>query len=171
MTLIDELQERVEVKSRELNLLLKLNRIRDQINKPKTILRDIVELMESELEAKFCVLIGIDLESKRTKVLSFTQIDDNLIDYKLILRRDIIIKALNLQKLGIWKAKDLIKDRVVDQIEVATLPLKIRNQKMGTLLIGRKREFNKYDKEILDIASEIISSILYQIAFMKSKCK
>jgi hypothetical protein len=171
MTLIDELQQRIQTSQKALNIILKLNRARNQIKRPKKILKDIVELMLKEFEGKFCALVKIDLEKKKIRVVSFAQIEDNLIDYKLILRKDIVKKAINLQKIGVWSVKDLIKNRVLDPIEVATIPLKVEQKSLGALLIGRKKEFDKSDKEIIETSKVAISSILYQIEFMERYCK
>jgi adenylate cyclase len=118
--------------------------------------------MQRELEAKFCALIVADQESNQVELRAYTQIEDDLIDYKAIFDGDIPKRAVNLQDLSIWNTKDLIKNRVIDSLQVATIPLKIDKEPVGALLIGRIKRFDLDDKRVIDSAKVMIDSAIIQ---------
>ncbi len=162
-SLIDELQKKLQIKTKELNIILELDKIRDKFNSdPDRLTKEIVKLIQKEMEAKFCALIVDNKESNQAEIRAYTQVDDNLIDYKSIFKEDIAKKAVSLQDLSIWNTKDLIKDRVIDALQVVTVPLKINKEPIGALLVGRKKSFESEEKRVIDSAKNMIDSAIIQ---------
>jgi adenylate cyclase len=150
------LRDRFELKQRELNLILAIDRIRDTVSEPPAMLTAIVNALAGQLQANLCLLYLVDRETGELELKAASDRGQHVDRLDPGTARDLAQRAAEAEGVVIGQGDGV-------SIALAKIPLPGRNLQTGALLLARAQPpFDQDDVALLKIAESQIDSALMQ---------
>lgn len=165
------LQEALDLKQRELDLLLAIDEIRDTVPEPVAMLTSIVELLAERLEAGFCLMFLRDRETGELELRAASDRTQCLGQWQSVITRELAEQAMRQDDVTIWDGLADVpaqppRDLPVDG-QLAAVPILVSaDERLGALLLARsQRPFDAHDVQLLKTAEDLIDSAVIHWAW------
>ncbi|GAK49525.1 adenylate/guanylate cyclase with GAF sensor(S) [Candidatus Moduliflexus flocculans] len=164
---IEQLQDMIERQQRQLQLMLAVDDIRDSLPEPADMMQALASALAEHLRADLCLICLYDsetgeLHSKAVKDRSgcFGQFDRERV-------QELEVRAQGLFAVNIWEGdavpSALAGKTCAEQVTVAAVPIFLKEQRLGVLLVARLHAaFDQHDIELLTIAESLLDSAVIQ---------
>jgi len=159
---IKTLQNALALKEKELNLAMEIDRIRDTAPEPEIMLTELVNLLANELDAELCALSLVDRETGQVEVKAINDRSEAIAPHERLLSPELAARAVNLEQLMLWQEGELFDDAPADELQIAAIPILLNGERLGALLLARRRPFSPEDTQLLDTAEDLIDSAIIQ---------
>jgi adenylate cyclase len=157
----------VEQKEKEMNLTLAIDHIRDTLPEPSGMLTAIANVLADQFQAELCLMCLLDRESGILELKAINDRRDPLGQLEAVITRDLAQQVVETDTVAIWKADEVLPESALaelpDGIQLAAVPIILRDQPLGALLLARsKQPFTADDVALLEIAESQIDSAVVQ---------
>ncbi len=180
------LRDKFELKQKELNLVLAIDRIRDTAPEPSAMLTAITDVLADQLQANLCLLYLVDRETGELELKAASDGSEHFDCLDPATARDLARRAIETQGVVIGQEDELrsaldlslpsgtshpsspshpsgTSQLVGISIALTGLPLPGRDLAVGALLLARSRPpFDQDDVALLKIAESQIDSAVMQ---------
>lgn len=162
------LQEQLDLKQKELDLVMAIDRIRDTIPKPEAMLSAIVNLLADRLDAEACWLALADRESGKLELKVVNDRTGNLGQFGELFSSQVAGRAAQLTRLTIWQGQELFPAGagagIPPALQLAAMPVILgRENRLGVLLLARSHTpFTPTDMQLLAVAEDQLDSAVIQ---------
>ena len=162
------LRGRLALQQRKLDLMLKIDHIRDTVLEPSAMLAAIANVLTDQLQADLCLLCLLERETGELELKAFTNRGERLGELKPIITRELGERAVRADDVVIWEASDVLPQADQAQLppglQLVAVPIVMgTNERLGALLLARSRPpFGPNDVELLKTAESQIDSAVIQ---------
>lgn len=158
---LETLRDRFELKQKELNLVLAIDRVRDTATEPLAMLATIVNTLADQLQADFCLLYLVDPE---TGELDLKIVDDGgeRFDHPCpATTRDLAYRAIETGDIVIRQEDEV--PHSLGPSQLAAVCIRLTQEPLGALLLARTgTSFDRDDVALLKTAATQIDSAVVQ---------
>lgn len=166
---MSDLERQLQLKQKELDIVLAIDGIRDSASGPMAMLSGIMNVVAERFRADLCLLYLIDPETKALELKIVNEHNKGWLQLHTALLEDAAQKALTLEGLAIWSAQDVLPPEVLAEIpatlQLVLIPicLECQNLPLGLLLLTRATApFSDDDVALLEVAESQIDSAVIQ---------
>jgi adenylate cyclase len=168
------LRDRFELKQKELNLVLAIDRIRDTVPEPSAMLTTIANVLVDELQADLCLLYLVDRERGQLELRAASDRSECFDRLDPGTARDLAQRAVEADGIVIGRGDELPSALGLSQpsgasqlagvsIALTKILFPGRNLQTGALLLARSQPpFDQDDEALLKIAQSQIDSAVVQ---------
>ncbi|HNT78723.1 MAG TPA: adenylate/guanylate cyclase domain-containing protein [Anaerolineae bacterium] len=164
-----DLKQQLQLKQRELEIVLAIDGVRDSAQGPMAMLSGIVNIVAEQFKSDLCLLYLIDPETKLLELKVVNEHNKGWLQLHSALLEDVAEKALTLDALTIWPAQEVLPPEVLSHVpatlQLALIPIfmECQNLPLGLLLLTRaSAPFSDDDMALLEIAESQIDSAVIQ---------
>ncbi len=161
---IKVLQAALELKQRELNLVMAIDHIRDTAPDPATMLATIVNTLLDLIRVDLCLIALIDQETGQIESKSMSDRSDYNLGY--FLTTEMAERAAALEQIMVWDREmaGLAETNLPPNLQIAAVPIIINaNDRLGSLLLARTHPpFISADIKLLETAESMVDSAVIQ---------
>ena len=171
---IRALQDALDLKQKELDLLMAIDAIRDNVAEPAAMLAAIVKLLADRLEADVCWLFLLDRESRQVELKAVHDRSQLWGQPEQVITRELAERAVHLPELTIWKAQDVLPEtamaKVPPTLQLMPTPIIMgTHERLGAILLARAQPpFSPPEAQLLKTAEEQVDSAVIQ-GYVKCK--
>jgi class 3 adenylate cyclase len=165
----ENLQEALDLKQRELDLILAIDHIRDTAPDPIAMLSAIVQALCEHLRVELCLISLVDRETGQIELKAITDRRPEQSQLEQVITRPLVGKAVQLDHVTIWDRDSLgISAKVAGQLpetfQLAAVPIIMgKDERLGAILLGRTECcFSSNDIKLLKTAESMIDSAVIQ---------
>ena len=163
----EQLQETIKRQQRQFRLMLAVDEIRDTLPEPTDMMQALASALADHLRADLCLICLYDsetgeLHSKAVNDRSgcFGQFDRERV-------QELETRTHGLFDVNIWEGSAvpsaLSANVCAEQVTAAVVPIFLKEQRLGVLLIARlNAAFDQHDIELLTIAEDLLDSAVIQ---------
>lgn len=161
-----ELEATLTLKTRELNLILAIDKIRDTTPEPIAMLTAIVDLLAREFAAELCAIAVVDRNTEQVEVKAIHECTTEQMSF--LINRAIVEQATALSETEIWASEALQRiggfTSLPDDVFMVAVPVIMgKNEHLGTVLLARRgHAFSAEEAQLLDTAEDQIDSAVIQ---------
>ena len=165
---VEKLRAELELQQKKLDIILAIDHIRDTVSDPSTMLTTIVNTLTDYLKADFCMLSLLDRETGKPEMKSVNDRSRKFDQLGQIITRDLAEQAINLDRVTIWEANEVLQlshvDVTMKGLQLAAVPIIMNdNERLGALLMARAYPpFGPDDLQLLNTAESQIDSAVIQ---------
>jgi class 3 adenylate cyclase len=165
---IRALQEALDLKQKELDLLMAIDAIRDSVAESAAMLAAIIKLLADRLEADVCWLFLLDRESRQVELKAVHDRSQLWGELEQVITRDLAERAVYLPELTIWKAQDVLPEaalaKATPTLQLMATPIIMgTDERLGAILLARaQRPFGSPEAQLLKTAEEQVDSAIAQ---------
>jgi adenylate cyclase len=168
------LRDRFDLKQKELNLVLAIDRIRDTAPEPSTMLTAIANALANELQADLCLLYLADWETGELELKAASDRSERLDCLDPATAQDLAQRAVEADGIVIGQGDELPSALGLSfpsgtaqlagiSVALTKLPFPGRNLQTGALLLARSQSpFDQDDVALLEVAESQIDSAVAQ---------
>ncbi len=164
-----DLERQLQLKQRELDIVLAIDHVRDSVSGPLAMLSGIVNVVAEQFQADLCLLYLIEPETKVLELKVVNEHNKGWLQLHSALLEDVAQKAMALDGLTVWPAQDVLPSEVLVELpaslQVALIPIfmECQNLPLGLLLLTRAAaSFSDDDLALLEVAESQIDSAVIQ---------
>ncbi len=155
------LRDRLELKQKELDVILAIDRIRDTAPEPSAMLAAIVSTLADQLQADLCLLCLVDQETGELALKAVNDRGERFSELGPVTARELARRAVEADGVVIWQGDDL--PPAVGLPQLAAVSISLGEERLGALLLARSQTpFDLYDVELLKTAESQIDSAVVQ---------
>jgi adenylate cyclase len=161
-----ELLAQLEQKQKELDLILAIDRIRDTVPEPTTMLSAIVNTLTEQFRAHLCMVC---LQNRETGEMELRAVRERNRNFgHLNVTRELARRVLQTDEISIWKEDEVQEalglEHVPEALQMAAVPIVMgQDEHLGALLLARaRRPFDAGDVALLKTAESQIDSAVIQ---------
>ncbi len=163
---IEALQAALDLKDRILDLIMKVDSIRDTAKNPAVMMSEIVELIASDYQTDLCFIALLNRETEQVEMQAVEQRPDLEAKYvNALTKREVIAHVLDFEEVTIWE-RDQHPPLIGNQLDadIAIVPISLKaNEPLGVmLLVCREKSFTAGDIESLTYIEDHIDSAVIQ---------
>ena len=168
----EALRERLELKRKELELILAIDHIRDTMPDPATMLAAIANTLANQFQAELCLLCLLDRETGEMELKAVNDKSEQFDWLKPLITRELAQRVVEAGDVAIWKRDQVLPAsdtaQLPDGLQLAAVPITISTttgaeERLGALLLAHSRTpFDLHDVELLKIAESQIDSAVIQ---------
>lgn len=163
----EQLQETMERQQRQIRLMLAVDEIRDALPEPTDMMQALASALADHLRADLCLVCLYDEESgelyskaAKDRRGCFGQFDRERV-------QELENRTRDLFEITIWSGdavpSGLSAPKCHDQVTAAVVPIFLKEQRLGALLVARlNAAFDQHDLELLTIAEDLLDSAVIQ---------
>jgi len=165
---LQALQGALDLKQRELDLVMAIDEIRDTASDPTTMLTSIVDLLANRLAADLCLMFLLDRETGEAELKAVSDRSQRWGQLQQVIARELAEPAVRLDHIAIWEGHDKLPAgslaNVPDDLQLAAVPIIMgTDQRLGALLLARSEvPFGPQDVQLLKTAEDQIDSAVIQ---------
>jgi adenylate cyclase len=162
------LQDALELKQRELDLITAIDEIRDAVPEPAAMLASIVDLLAERLEADICLMFLRDRETGEAELRAVSDRSQRLGQLQQVITRDLAEQAVGLDDVTVWEGREKLPvESLVDvpeDVQLVAVPIIMgTDERLGALLLARSQApFGPDDVQLLRTAEDQIDSAVIQ---------
>jgi class 3 adenylate cyclase len=162
------LRTELELKQKELDLVMAIDHIRDTNPEPVTMLSAIVNLLANRLEADLCLLSLLEPETGAATLKAVSERGHHFGQLGQIITRELAERAIALDQATVWAGHEVLsaQDRahLPNNLQLAAVPIIMGDkQRLGALLLARSQAaFGPPDIQLLKTAEDHIDSAVIQ---------
>ena len=157
-----------EQRQRELKLMEAIDAIRDANSEPNVMFSATVGLLANMCEAELTVLFVRDLETERVELRAANDRSRRFGQIERYLTPELGERVMLLSKIALWEGEKVL-GKAAAEWQVAAVPIVLgEDERLGALLLARKRPFPPEDVQLLETAENQIDSVVMQ-AFTQQK--
>jgi adenylate cyclase len=167
LTSKEGLQRQLEFKQKALDLMLAIDRIRDTMPDPSTMMTSLVCTLIEHIRADLCLICLEDLETSELKLKAVCDKDTRFGTLSQDVLYEIDAQTMNRQNVLIWEDENVpaaLRAQLPSQTLCAALiPIFLKGERLGVLLFARLSEtFTPEDVELITIAESQVDSAVIQ---------
>jgi len=158
------LQEALDLKQKELDLIMAIDHIRDTAPDPLAMLSAIVNVLTDQLQVELCALALTDQDTGQIELKALNEKNNGGLGrlFTAILAE----KAAELETITIWDAETdyLDTSEWPATLQIAAVPIIMnKDERLGCLLLARTHSaFSERDKKLLETAESMVDSAVIQ---------
>jgi class 3 adenylate cyclase len=162
------LQDALDLKQKELDLVMAIDEIRDTVPEPVAMLTSIAELLAERLEADFCLIYLLDRETGALEMRAASDRRQRPGQLQPVVTPELAERAMALDDVTIWDGfKDLPAESLEDMpegVQLAAIPIFVgADEQLGALLLARSQApFGPDEVQLLNAAEDQIDSAVIQ---------
>lgn len=168
---VKALREQLELKRKELHLILAIDHIRDTTPEPVTMLTAIVDVLADELSAELCLLCLVDRESGDLELKAINERGKQFGHLTATISRDLARRAVQADGVVIWQADEVLPELGhespldLSSLQMAAVPIIMGpEERLGAVLLARTASpFGPTETQLLKTAESQIDSAVVQI--------
>jgi class 3 adenylate cyclase len=169
------LHARLELKQKELDLILAIDHIRDTVLEPAAMLSAIANTLADQFQANLCLLCLLDRDTKEVELKAVTGRGEQVGQLRSVITRELARQAVEAQDVTLWEGGDAPSESDLAQLpadlHLAAVPIIMGNERLGALLLARSLvPFGPDDVELLKMAeSQVDSAVIQGYAYYELK--
>jgi class 3 adenylate cyclase/GTP-sensing pleiotropic transcriptional regulator CodY len=162
------LQDALDLKQKELDLIMAIDEIRDTVPEPAAMLTSIVNLLADQLEADLCLMFLLDRETGEAELKAISDRSQEFSQLQQVITRELAEQAIGLDRITIWEAREKLPveslGTLPENLQLAAVPIIIGSEeRLGALLLARSRvPLDPNDVQLLKTAEDQIDSAVMQ---------
>ena len=161
------LHARLKLKQKELDLVLAIDHVRDTVIEPSAMLSAIANILADQFRADLCLLCLLDRETGKLELKAINDRSEQLGQLEPIITRELAERVVEAEDVAIWEGEDVLPElpqaRLPSDLQLATIPIVLVEERLGALLLARSHTpFGPDDVELLKIAESQIDSAVVQ---------
>jgi adenylate cyclase len=155
------LHSRLELKQKEMDLVLAIDHIRDTAPEPSAMLAAIVNALADRLQADLCWLCLVDRETGELALKAVNERRGRLGHLEPATGRDLARRAVEADGVTIWQEDETPPALGLSQL--AAVPISLGEERLGALLLARSQTpFDQDDVALLKTAESHVDSAVMQ---------
>ena len=157
---VELLEKALDLKQRELDLVLAIDHIRDTAADPRAMLTGIVNVLTDLLRVDFCAVALIDQETQRVELKAIKDKAQPQIN----ISRKLAERAAQLDEITVWNGDNLPAIGMSETVHIAGVPIVMgKDERLGALLLARtKSGFDSGDIKLLQTTESMVDSAVIQ---------
>jgi adenylate cyclase len=164
---IAALQEELELKRRELDLVLAIDHIRDTAPDPAAMLSAIVKALGDHLQVSHCAISLLEPETRQIQLKAISSRDTQYNNLSYLITPELAQRAAQLDQVEIWKKgtwPESLSAQVPATLQVAGVPIIMgEKERLGSLILVRpETPFTTPDIKLLKTAESMVDSAVIQ---------
>jgi len=160
------LRDALDLKQKELDLIMAIDEIRDTVPEPAAMLSSIVDLLADRLEADLCLMFLLDRETGEAELKAVSDRSQRLGPLQQAITRELAEQAIGLDQVTIWKGHKKLEslENAPENLQLAAVPIIMgTEERLGALLLARSQvPFGPSDVQLLKTAEDQIDSAVIQ---------
>jgi len=162
------LRGRLALQQRKLDLMLKIDNIRDTVPEPSAMLAAIANVLTDQFQADLCLLCLLERETGELELKAFTNRGERLGELEPIITRELGERAVRADDVVIWEASEVLpgadQAQLPPGLQLVAVPIIMGDEeRLGALLLARSQPpFGPVDVELLKTAESQIDSAVIQ---------
>ena len=162
------LQDALELKQNELDLITAIDEIRDTVLEPSAMLTAIVNLLAERLQADLCLLFLLDHETEELRLKAVNDRSQDFVPLRQAITHKLAEWAFDLDRIATWAGRERLPAEslahVPENLQWAAVPIIMgADERLGALLLARPQvPFGPNDVQLLEIAEDQIDSAVIQ---------
>jgi adenylate cyclase len=163
------LRGKLMLRQRELDLILKIDHIRDTVPEPSAMLDAIANALTEQFQADLCLLCLLDRETRDLELKAITNRSERFGQMELVATRELAERAVQADDVAIWEGGEMLpapdgEQEPLDNLQLVAIPIIMgADERLGALLLARfDAPFSSGDIELLKIAESQIDSAVIQ---------
>ncbi len=160
------LQEALELKQRELDLVMAIDHIRDTAPDPAAMLAAIVTALTNHLQVDLCSISLLDRETGQIELKAINNRNSQQGNLRQFITPELARKAANLDQITIWdnSTPGLEAVHLPESLRLAAVPIIMReDERLGCLLLARRQSsFSQNDIKLFETAESMVDSAVIQ---------
>jgi adenylate cyclase len=165
---IKALQDALELKQKELDLVMAIDEIRDSVPEPTALLASIADLLAERLEADLCLIFLLDRQTGEVALKATSDRSQRFDQLQQVITRELAQEAVGLDKATVWAGRDKLPQgaapELPENLQLAAVPIVIGTERrLGALVLARSQTpFGPHDLQLLETAEDQIDSAVIQ---------
>ncbi len=165
---IKALQDALELKQKELDLIMAIDEIRDSVPEPVAMLTSIADLLAERLEADLCLIFLLDRQTGKAALKAASDRSQRFGQLQPLITRALAQEAVALDKATIWAGHDKLPQGATvappENLQLAAVPIIVGTERrLGAVLLARSHPpFGPHDLQLLETAEDQIDSAVIQ---------
>ncbi|HEX9926500.1 MAG TPA: adenylate/guanylate cyclase domain-containing protein [Anaerolineae bacterium] len=162
------LRTELELKQKELDLVMAIDHIRDTNPEPVAMLSAIANLLADRLEADLCLMSLLEPGTGTATLKAVSERSHHFGQLGQIITRELAERAIALDQVTVWAGQEVLSARdredLPDNLQLAAVPIIMGDkQRLGALLLARSQAaFGPPDIQLLKTAEDHIDSAVIQ---------
>jgi adenylate cyclase len=162
------LRERLELRQKELDLVMAIDHVRDTVPEPSAMLAAIANVLTDQFRADLCLLCLLDRETGELGLKAVTSRGERLGQLGPVITRELAERAVGADDVTIWEGSEALPEldqaRLPDGLQLAAVPIIMgAEERLGALLLTRSgAPFSPNDIELLRTAESQVDSAVIQ---------
>jgi adenylate cyclase len=162
------LREKLDLRQKELDLTMKIDRIRDTVPEPAAMLTAIANVLVDQLHANLCLLCLLERETGELELKAFTNRGERSGPLEQVITRELAERAVHADDILIWEGRDVLPEsdlaQLPDDLQLVAVPIIMgTDERLGALLLARSQPpFGPGDVALLETAESQIDSAVIQ---------
>lgn len=165
---IETLRAKLELKRKELDLILAIDHIRDTMPEPAAMLAAIANVLTDQFQAHLCLLCLSDRETGELELKAVTSRGERLEQWGPLITRELAERAMEADDVTTWQGSQVAVDadqpQPPEDLHVVAIPIIMGpGERLGAVLLARSpAHFDADEVELLKIAESQIDSAVIQ---------
>ena len=162
------LREKLDLRQKELDLTMRIDRIRDTVPEPAAMLTAIANVLAEQLHANLCLLCLLERETGELELKAFTNRGERSGPLEQVITRELAERAVYADEILIWEGRDVLPEsdlaQLPDDLQLVAVPIIMgTDERLGALLLARSQPpFGPDDVALLETAESQIDSAVIQ---------
>ncbi len=161
------LRKQLELKQKELELILAIDYIRDTTPEPTQMMTALVSILADHLRTELCLICLDDRETGELMLKAVNDKRGQFGELKPETLHELDTKTANTDKFFLWEDDNIppsLKSLFpLDSLHVAVIPIFLKGERLGVMLFARTgTSFDPDDVELIKIAESQVDSAVIQ---------
>jgi len=166
---MEDIKRELELKQKELDIILAIDRVRDGAAGPLAMLSGVVNIVAEQFAVDLCLLYLINPETGELELKIVNEHNKGWRQLQSAILQDVIQKAAQVDSIVIWQASDVLQpDALAElpstlQFAIVPIVMEAKEQPLGILVLTRGAiPFDEADARHLTVAESQIDSAVIQ---------
>lgn len=165
---VKALKAELELKQKELDLIVAIDYIRDTTPEPVAMLAGLVNLLAEQLQVDLCLLSLLDRETGKAELKAINDRSRKFDQLGQVITRELAERAIELDCVTIWAGREVLPQEIwadmPENLQLAAVPIIMGEaERLGALILANtRRSFNSNDVKLLQTAEDHIDSAVIQ---------
>jgi adenylate cyclase len=162
------LTKQLEMKQKELDLILAIDYIRDTVPEPSAMLTSIANTLADQFQAELCLLCLLSREENELELKAINDRREKFGHLEPFITRKLAQQVVEADDVVIWEGNDVLPKSALaqlpDNLQLAAIPIIMgEKERLGAVLLARSQiPFDPSEVELLKIAESQIDSAVIQ---------
>jgi len=172
------IRARLELKQKELDLIMAIDHIRDTLAEPSAMLAAIANVLADQFQADLCLLCLLDRETGEVELKAVNDRSERFGQLGAALTRELAERAVEADDVVLWEGSEVLPPpspptgggeesalaHLPECLQLAAVPIILgAEERLGALLLARSRApFGPNDSELLKTAESQVDSAVVQ---------
>ena len=135
------LRERLELKRKEIDLILAIDRIRDTVPEPSAMLAGIANVLIDQLQADLCLLCLLDRETAEVELKAINDRGEQLARLGSAAIQELVERAVEADDVALWEGSKVLPEsdlaRLPGSLQLVAVPIIMgAEERLGALLLA-----------------------------------